>query len=242
MAFLTLDRKGLGASLIMAGALLLLGGAFVGIFFVLLMIYFLALSAIVTWMGMSRKKTLHLYQYDRSIGNVIANGGCPLIVALIFFVLNNYSGVGEFAFLAVIAFIGSVAAITADKFSSEMGVLDGMPRLIFTLRKVRRGVSGGVTSMGLLAGLFGSFLISLSAFGFVGASQLLFTQPPGSNFSIIAILSSIIVAGFVGTIVDSMLGYYEEKGFGNKFTSNFICSISGALVSVAVLLVLSPAL
>ncbi len=228
MAFLTLDKMGLAVSLIMALALLLLGQG-LGIFFVAMMIYFLVLSALATWAGKPRKKVLKLYQRDRGVSNVIANGGCPTIIAVIFFLLSNYLHAPGLALLAVVGFMGSVAAIMADKFSSELGVLDGMPRLIFTFRKVKRGVSGGVTSLGLAAGLLGSLLIAagvfliwdyVSAIGGYGA------------YGIVVVFLSIAIAGFAGTVIDSMLGYYEEKGLGNKFTSNFLCSVCGAIISV----------
>jgi uncharacterized protein (TIGR00297 family) len=231
MAFLTLDRMGFSASLIMALALMLLGQQ-LGMFFVLLMVYFLVLSAVVTWAGVERKKALKLYQYDRGVSNVIANGGCPTMIAGVFFVLTNYMAAPGLAFLAVVGFMSSVAAITADKFSSELGVLDGMPRQIFTLRKVRRGVSGGVTSLGLAAGLAGSILIAAGGFAISGQLATLEGQ---RAFSMAAVFASVAAAGFVGTVVDSMLGYYEERGIGNKFTSNFLCSVCGALAGVLLL-------
>jgi uncharacterized protein (TIGR00297 family) len=219
----------------MALALLLLGGAGLGLFFVLLMVYFLALSAIVTWTGIARKKALKLYQYDRGVSNVIANGACPIIMAAVFFFMESSAVAPGLAFFAVLGFMGSVAAITADKFSSELGVLDGMPRLIFTLRKVRRGVSGGVTSLGLGAGLLGSALIAAGAFAVGGQ---LASLEGAQAFNVVAVFISIVIAGFVGTVVDSMLGYYEERGLGNKFTSNFICSLCGAAISIPLLLAL----
>ena len=117
----------------------------------------------------------------------------------------------------------------ADKFSSELGVLDGMPRLIFTFRKVKRGVSGGVTSLGLAAGLLGSLLIAVGIFliwDYISAVS------GYGAYDILVVFMSIAIAGFSGTVIDSMLGYYEERGVGNKFTSNFMCSVCGAIISV----------
>ncbi len=226
MPFLTLDSKGLAASLFLALGLLALGGS-LGLLFVLLMLYFLTLSAAVTWIGINKKKAMGLYQPTRGMYNVMANGAGPLIMAAAFFV-SGYLGSAPMTTLSAVGFIASVAAITADKFGSELGVLDGMPRMIFTLRKVKRGVSGGVTWLGLAAGLLGSALIALAAFAFVGSWKI------GGPYVFLAVLLS----GFIGTLVDSVLGYYEERGIGNKYTSNFVCSVAGAAASVLILLLI----
>ena len=44
----------------------------------------------------------------------------------------------ELAVLCIIGFVASVAAITADKFESEIGIFDGMPRMIFTFKKAKK--------------------------------------------------------------------------------------------------------
>ncbi len=228
MEFLTLSVKGVILAFVFAAAFILLGFG-LGPFFLIAMIVFLVLSAIVTHLGLRYKKGLGVGQEPRGIWNVIANGLPPLIMAFLFWLSmiwhNNW-----LALLAVIGFLASVAAITADKFSSEVGVLDGRPKMIFTLKEVKKGTSGGITEVGLLAGLFAAFLIALLIFLIPGNLAVL----TGSyGFSLKKALLAITAAGFVGTIVDSMLGYYEERGIGNKFTSNFICGIVGGLVAMA---------
>jgi uncharacterized membrane protein len=37
------------------------------------------------------------------------------------------------------------------------------------------------------------------------------------------------VAGLAGGIVDTFFGVFEERGLGTKGTTNFICSLVGAL-------------
>jgi hypothetical protein len=39
--------------------------------------------------------------------------------------------------------------------------------------------------------------------------------------------------------VDSMLGFYEEKGIGSKFSSNFIGSIAGGVVAILIFALIS---
>ena len=135
--------------------------------------------------------------------------------------------------------MASVAAVTADKFSSELGVLDGEPTSIVTFKKVEKGTSGGVTLFGIGMGVLGAFLIAIvSAFVFFLFNPVLFGCPQSGCGSVPLLLILLIVAacigGFFGTISDSYLGYFEEKGVGNKYTSNFICSIIGALAGFAI--------
>lgn len=62
-----------------------------------------------------------------------------------------------------IGIIANYAAVAADTFSSELGILSSsLPRLITspTFRQVPKGTNGGVTGTGLLAGLLGSAIIS----------------------------------------------------------------------------------
>lgn len=225
MAVLTLDRFGVVAALVLA-AFLLYFGRQVGWMFVSLMTCFLLLAFIVTYFRIGYKERKGLTERSRGIRNVLANGLAPLAFAVIF-----YIGAGsQLGTVALAGFIGSVAAITADKFSSELGVLDGVPREIFSLRKTRKGRSGSVTLLGLGAGLLGALLIAL-----FGAAMLHYTQY--SNLSTTYLVLGA-AAGFVGTVVDSAVGHFEEIGMGNKHTSNFICSIAGGAVMAVIALLL----
>ncbi|MGD0510298.1 MAG: DUF92 domain-containing protein [Candidatus Micrarchaeaceae archaeon] len=229
MEFLTLDIGGVLLAVVIALVVIFLG---LGIGWLLLgaMVAFLVLSAIVTWIGIRSKRRLGLGQGPRGIWNVLANGMPPVIMVVLFYSFSR-SGHGMLAVLSVVGYLASVAGITADKFGSELGVLDGTPRMIFTLKKVKKGTSGGITGFGLLVGLVGSFAIALLAPIFAGKVFL-------SGSSVVKALVVVTAAGFVGTIVDSALGYYEEKGIGNKFTSNFICGVVAGLVAMLLFAVL----
>ncbi|MGC8730133.1 MAG: DUF92 domain-containing protein [Candidatus Micrarchaeia archaeon] len=224
MNFFTLDWKGALSALLLALCLYFLGVDF-GLFLVLDMLYFLVISAVVTYTGSKAKKKIKVFEKSRSIKNVVANGMGPLIFAIGIY-LYSMLYIKLVLGLFIIGFIGSVAAITADKFSSEIGVLDGTPTDIITLKKIKKGTSGGITLLGLLAGLLGSLAIALSYFAV--APSLPFNY--GIGFSAIAI------AGFVGTLADSLAGHYEELSIGNKYSSNFICSIAGGLTAMLIIL------
>ncbi|KAI9757171.1 MAG: hypothetical protein M4579_003561 [Chaenotheca gracillima] len=68
--------------------------------------------------------------------------------------------------LLVVGIVANYAAVAADTFSSELGILSkSPPRLITspTLRRVPPGTNGGVTSVGVLAGLLGAFTIGVTS-------------------------------------------------------------------------------
>jgi uncharacterized protein (TIGR00297 family) len=233
MTFLTLNFNGALLTLAMGVAFFMIG-LDMGYFFVLVMLFFLVLAAIVTMVGANYKKRIGTFQKCRGVHNVLANGLAPLIMAILFY-WSTTAGHPTIAMLSVIGFTGSVAAATADKFASELGVFGGMPRLIFTSRKVKRGVSGGVTALGTNASIIGAFLIALTV---LIAAQKLVSIGSVYSFNPLFAVVSITVAGLVGNIIDSMLGYYEEKGVGNKSTSNFLCSMVGAVAAVSIYIIL----
>ncbi len=239
MDILTLDIKGVLLALLIALVMLYLGGPLLGSFYIFVMIYFLVLSAMVTHLGTKYKKKIRQYQKTRGIKNVVANGLGPLIFVL----LAHFQAFGLSGTVYTFTFMASVAAVTADKFSSEIGVLDGEPTSIVTFKKVEKGTSGGVTLFGIGMGVFGAFLIAIvSALVFFFFNPTLFNCSVGGCSSVppllLLLIASAIVGGFVGTISDSYLGYFEEKGIGNKYTSNFICSVAGALVGFALVVLI----
>jgi uncharacterized membrane protein len=66
----------------------------------------------------------------------------------------------------VVGIIANYAAVAADTFSSELGILSkSKPRLItsWNLRQVPPGTNGGVTLWGLVAGLMGSMVVTTAA-------------------------------------------------------------------------------
>lgn len=250
MDILTLDLKGVALAFVIAFFLLLSGGFTVdSAFFVGLMVYFLVLSAAVTRVGKKFKKRAKLWEETRGIKNVMANGYGPLIYAALFALGWNYLQALQPLFL--VAFAASAAAVTSDKFSSEIGVLGSTPISIMTGKPVKKGVSGGITTLGTLAGLTGAFLIALPILlyhSFVFAEGQGLSQCGSVCFGATTIapaitvpawLLAVTVGGFIGTMVDSILGYYEEKGIGSKYSSNFVCSMVGGFAGMLVYLLVA---
>ncbi|MEM4348267.1 MAG: DUF92 domain-containing protein [Candidatus Anstonellaceae archaeon] len=199
-----LDIAGLAFAFVMGALVLIFGSAE----FLILLFVFLGLSVMVTKYGYEKKRELGIYEHERSWENVLANGFVPTICA----VVSPWVGWGPF--------VGSVAAITADKFASELGVLAGEPIYLLNFKKAKKGTNGAVTPFGLLMSFDGAALIGIAAF-------LMF---PGMTLWRIVLIGLV---GFGGSFADSIVGVFEEKGIGNKATSNAVCSLFGAVAGMA---------
>ena len=124
--------------------------------------------------------------------------------------------------LLVIGIIANYAAVAADTFSSELGILaNSTPRLItsLTLRKVPRGTNGGVTLVGLGAGLLGSIIIVTTSMVFLPLCTTDTTTDPRLFGKAAAAASAgwsaaerrilmvfLTVWGLLGSVLDSVLG------------------------------------
>ncbi len=200
-----LDKKGLLLAGLMGALTLYFGGKE----YLVLLLIFLALSVMATRYGEEEKKERGIYEYERSWENVLSNGLVPTVLAVASPVLGPFP------------FIISVAAITADKFASELGVLGKKkPIFLFTLKEVQPGTSGAIS-------LFGTVMSFAGALAIGAAAVLLYSMHPSSAFTIAA-------GGLVGSMVDSIAGIAEEKGIGNKSTSNLLCSLAGGIFGIYV--------
>jgi uncharacterized protein (TIGR00297 family) len=187
----------------------------------------------------------------RDAGQVLANGGLGAFIALLYF-WNPAS-----LFLA--AFLGSMATVTADTCGTEIGVLSrDPPRLITTGQRVPPGTSGGITLLGTSASALGALVIALAAYMLTSAQA---TLSAGDAAPLSWIAPATLLSGLVGSLFDSLLGatgqgiFYcarcqvetekDPHGCGLRATRvrgwrrlnndavNFLSSISGALVAVA---------
>jgi len=120
----------------------------------LLLTFFLSSSVLSKAFG-RRKITLNekfSKGSRRDWGQVLANGGLGALLAIFY-------GVTPSPWVWA-AFVGSMAAVNADTWATELGVLSQTPpRLITTGMIVERGASGGVSLLGTLAALGGATLI-----------------------------------------------------------------------------------
>ena len=157
---------------------------------VLLLAFFISSSALTR--SFAKRKASLNEKFDkggtRDIGQVLANGGVASIFAGLHFFLPQ-------AGWTWLAFAASLAAVNADTWATELGVLNpSMPRLISSGKPVERGTSGGISVFGTLAALGGAALIAALA----GA-----VRPAGSFWAVVGIAS---LGGLVGSLFDSLLG------------------------------------
>jgi uncharacterized protein (TIGR00297 family) len=128
---------------------------------------------------------------QRDAGQVFGNGGVATFFAALHFFVPHETW-------PFILFAAALAAVNADTWATELGVLNpNPPRMLTDLRKrVEKGTSGGVSLFGTGAALLGSAVIA--------ALAVLF---PPDGFSLnIGIFLLITFAGLAGSLFDSLLG------------------------------------
>jgi uncharacterized protein (TIGR00297 family) len=180
---------------------------------------------------------------QRDWGQVFANGGLGAFLIL-FYSINPQANWVWFAFC------GAMAAVNADTWATELGVLSPFrPCRITNWEIVETGTSGGISFIGYMAAGAGSFLISV--IGYI-------SNPLNGG---VIFLWIIFLSGLIGTSVDSLLGdtiqaiYFcpnckketeqnpihrcgaitkRIRGWNwlNNDWVNFICSLVGALAAV----------
>src|SRR6266511_3325987 len=128
--------------------------------------------------------------HERDAGQVFGNGG----LATLFAALHGFYPESIIPWLG---FAASLAAVNADTWATELGVLSPTPpHMITDLRKrVEKGTSGGISLFGTLASLFGSSIIALLAVLLSPIGEL-----NRNTFFLIA------AAGLAGSLFDSFLG------------------------------------
>lgn len=233
----SLDRSGAWAAALSGGLIFGLGGwawAF------LLLTFFISSSALSR--AFSRRKAGLSEKFSkgsqRDWAQVLANGGLGAFLAILNLLFPGQSW-------PWIAFIGAMAAVNADTWATELGVLNRTPpRHLITLQPVEAGTSGAISLGGTLAALTGGGVIGLAAWLF---------SPSGWQVIPLAML-----AGLAGSFFDSLLGatlqaiYYcpacqketerhpehlcgaptrQIRGWSwlNNDWVNFTCSLVGAL-------------
>ena len=124
--------------------------------------------------------------HERDAGQVLGNGGLATAFVLVHALYPESS-------LGWVGFAAALAAVNADTWATELGVLNPTPpRMITDLRKrVEKGTSGGVSLFGTFASLMGAALIAFLA--------ALFTD----NWSLLLLIT---LSGLAGSLFDSLLG------------------------------------
>ena len=130
----------------------------------------------------------------RDIWQVWANGG----VAGVFVIAHAIFPTQIWPWLA---FCGSIAAVNADTWATEIGVLSIKPPIhIVSGKVIERGTSGGVSLLGSLAALVAALFIAIPGVLMLPDAFL------KSTSSLWFLFAAISIAGLTGSFVDSFLG------------------------------------
>ncbi|MBP1933500.1 DUF92 domain-containing protein [Ammoniphilus resinae] len=180
---------GIGTLIFMFGSLFWYG---------LLLVFFISSSLFSHFKKERKREVEELFAKTgcRDALQVLANGGLGGVLVI-------------FSFLSadplpyMVFYLGTIATVNADTWATEIGVLNRRaPRHILTWKRVEKGTSGGVSRLGLFASLCAAGLISL--LGFIWMRMEGHMESP----SIIWIGT---MAGFIGALVDSLLGATVQK-------------------------------
>lgn len=189
----SISLDGMVAAILTAMVLYALGGPYLGVG----LLTFFILGSIISKIKNDSKKEGEKIQEHSAARNwvqVLSNSLPASILMWLSLLLPEQQSI-----LLLLSF-GVFSAAAADTFSSEIGMLStGKVYDIITFKPVKNGVSGGVTIIGLMAGLLGSFLLSLLAIKLFSWHDILF----------------ITILGFIGSIIDSVLGSILQRKYVN---------------------------
>lgn len=183
-----LDASG-AVSASVVGLLIYYGG---GLGWFITLVFFFVVSSLLTKYRHDEKRSMGIVQEKygaRGWTNVLANGGFASFFAIIELVYG-----GDFY---TAAYLGTISTAFADTLGTEIGLLSkSEPRSIMPpFRRLVRGQSGAVSSLGLLAGFLGSLSCGVLA-AFLGLA----------NSDPLRVIAIVFAGGAVGSTVDSFLG------------------------------------
>jgi uncharacterized protein (TIGR00297 family) len=158
--------------------------------FLALLIVF-AVTLVATRVGYTRKQQLRTAEPPggRTAAQAMANLGIAALVVAV--------AAKAWPVLALAA----LAEAAGDTSSSEIGMaFPGKTWMITTFQPVPAGTDGGMSLFGTIAALLGAASVAVAA---VATGLVPFSQ-----------LATIILAGFFGTVIDSLLGaLFERRGW-----------------------------
>jgi uncharacterized protein (TIGR00297 family) len=186
-----LDGSGVLGAVITGTLVIGLGG---WIWAALLIAFFVSSSALSFYRAREKESLAEKFAkgHRRDLAQTLANGGVAALVAGL-----SHLRPDDIWFFAA---AGALAAVNADTWATELGVLSPRPpRLITSGERVDVGSSGGVTWLGGAASLGGALFIGLT-----GGLGLLIVGRDGAM--IIALIGAATSGGLVGSASDSLLG------------------------------------
>ncbi|GAB4503381.1 MAG: DUF92 domain-containing protein [Anaerolineales bacterium] len=183
----SLSRSGMYAAILSGTIIFGLGG---WQWAILLLTFFFSSTALTRAFKQRKREANEKYAKggERDAGQVFGNGS----VATLFAALHCFYPQAVWPW---IGFAASLAAVNADTWATELGVLNPRPPHLITnlSKKVEKGTSGGISLVGTLAALAGSALIALLA--------VLLSPSLNTDDWLLITLS-----GLAGSLFDSLLG------------------------------------
>ena len=136
---------------------------------------------------------------------------------------NCAAAILSLALGSAFGFFGAISSALADTLSSEIGILSkGNPVLITTLREAEKGTDGAISPLGLAAAM-------------IGAAAYYTYHKEGAlpNYLLGGYSIIIIIAGFLGSIMDSVLGAtLQARGVLDNNTVNIAANLFGAAIAL----------
>ncbi len=193
------------------GLLIFKGAGYQGV--CMLALFFVLGSWATGWQKQAKVHMNRVEKHEggRNLGQVLANAGVAAILGGVAWSIPKYGPPLK------LMIAGSLAAAMADTLSSELGTVYGRRFYnIVTLKKGVRGLDGVISLEGTLTGIIGALMVGLIyCFGLRRWSAL----------------PMIVVAGFIGNTIDSVLGAtLERRGIIENNSVNFLNTLTGALV------------
>ena len=174
-----------------------LGGFF---WYGLTLLFFITSTMLTRWKKQRKAAVEGVYQKTgrRDAGQVLANGGLGTLLCVL------YAWNPELWWLPV-GYIGVTATVTADTWATEVGSLSRRdPRSIVTWRRVPKGTSGGVSSLGQAAAFAGS--LAVGVFALLVLHGTVVGGAPVAGIQGLLLVAAAAVSGWIGANVDSLLG------------------------------------
>lgn len=194
----SLSGSGFLAAVMLGTVMYALGSA---IWFGSLIAFFVSSTLWSKWKKHAKKEAESRYEKTetRDAGQVLANGGLGLLLC-----------VANWAYphpLWWYAFLGVMAAVTADTWATEIGGLSRTPpRSIKTGQRVPSGTSGGVSGLGMGASLAGGLCIGAVAWSLLALPGQAAPDDLSQALRPAAWIGVASLAGIMGSLTDSWIG------------------------------------
>jgi uncharacterized protein (TIGR00297 family) len=206
------------------------------VLWLLLLLVFLMTSFAATKFRFDWKKSQGFQEGskgERTWRNIFANGAIPTAIAVMSFIAEASGSSADFLSkdTASFLFVSAIAVAASDTAASEIGIIDPRVYMITTLKRVPRGVDGGVS----LTGTFAAFIAAAysSAISYVVFSWFNQDLLHGPSTLFIPML-----CGFVGCQIDSLIGAtWEQRKKIGKLGNNFVSIAMGTLIALGLAMI-----